>query len=313
MAAIGVVYLYRFAEGELPARAFLESYRAHQAGIEHDLHVILKGFPSATSSAAARALLEGMPANLIELDDNGYDIGSYLAAARRVANNKLVFLNTFSKILADNWLVHLDTALNRPNVGLVGATGSWQSLGSAYVAAALRFAHWIRHPISYVKSHFEDGSHASAGAGVPRRSFRDIILKIRGLTDLHEFGRYPNPHIRTNAFMIDRARFLSLQSIPFRRKADVYKFESGRRSMTNQILQMKLQALVVDRSGGTYGIQDWRSSSTFWTSSQDNLMIADNMTRKYALGSSLLRQLLENYAWHPPTAWPIWPRASVRT
>ena len=313
MAIIGVVFLYRFAEGERSARAFLESYRAHPAGIEHDLHVILKGFPDEASGAAARALFGPLCANLIELDDTGYDIGSYLSAARRVANSRLVFLNTFSEILADDWLARLDAALGLPDVGLVGATGSWQSLASGYVAAALRFGHWVRHPISYVRSHFEGGVHSSTAAGVPRRGFRDVVLKIRGLADLYEFGSYPNPHIRTNAFMIDRERFLSLQSIPFRRKADVYKFESGRRSMTNQILRMKLKALVVDRSGRTYDIDSWRSSATFWTDHQENLMIADNMTRKYAQGSSELRQLLKNYAWNPPTAWPIWPRASART
>lgn len=312
MAAIGVVYLYRFAEGEQPARNFLNSYRTHFAGIEHDLHVILKGFPDAQTRAAAHALLGPISANLIELDDIGYDIGSYLAAAGRVANNRLAFLNTFSEILADDWLAHLDAALNHPDVGLVGATGSWQSLGSAYEAAVLRFAHWLRHPVRYVRSHFDTDPRSSTGAAAHRRSLHDVALKIRGLADLHEFGRYPNPHIRTNAFMIDRARFLSLRAIPFNRKADVYKFESGRRSMTNQILGMKLQALVVDRSGRTYDIHDWRSSSTYWTGNQENLMVADNMTRKYALGSSRLRQLLENYAWNPPTAWPIWPRASAR-
>jgi hypothetical protein len=224
-----------------------------------------------------------------------------------------VFLNTFSEILVDDWLVHLDAALNQPDVGLVGATGSWQSLGSAYVAAALRFAHWIRYPISYVKSHFEAGSHSSAGVGVPRRSFHDLALKMRGLADLYEFGQYPNPHVRTNAFMIDRERFLSLQSMPFRRKADVYKFESGRHSMTSQILRMQRKAIVVDRSGRTYDIDAWKSSATFWIGSQENLMIADNMTRRYAQGTGQLRQLLENYAWDPPSVWPIWPRAGVRS
>ena len=312
MAVVGVVYLYRFAEGELPVRAFIESYRAHPAGIEHDLHVILKGFPDAKSGAAARALFASLSANLIELDDSGYDIGSYMAAARRVANSRLVFLNTFSELLADNWLTHLEAALNRPDVGMVGATGSWQSLGSAYEAAALRFAHWVRHPVRYVRSYFEADPAPSAGAAAHRRSFRDVALKIRGLADLYEFGRYPNPHIRTNAFMICRERFLSVRGGPFRCKADVYKFESGRHSVTKQILQMDLKALVVDRSGRTYDIQDWKASSTYWTANQENLIIADNMTRKYALGSAHLRHLLENYAWNPPAAWPIWPRASTR-
>jgi hypothetical protein len=77
-------------------------------------------------------------------------------------------------------------------------------------------------------------------------------------------------------------------------------------------LSAGLKALVVDRLGRTYDIHDWRSSSTFWTGKQENLMVADNMTRKYDLGSDLLRELLEHYAWRPPTAWPIWPRASTR-
>lgn len=312
MALIGVVYLYRFAEGEFFARSFVESYLAHPAGIEHDLHVILKGFSDPTSCAAARALFAPVPAKFVELEDTGYDIGSYLAAARQVGNNRLAFLNTFSEILADNWLAHLDAALDRADVGLVGATGSWQSLGSAYTAAALRFAHWIRHPVRYARSHFEAGPRSLSGAAGSRRSFRDIALKVRGLADLYAFGHYPNPHIRTNGFMIDRGRFLSLRSIPFKRKADVYKFESGRHSMTNQVLRAKLKALVVDRSGRTYDVHDWESSATYWTSDQENLMIADNMTRKYARGSSELRHLLENYAWRPPTSWPIWPRASTR-
>jgi hypothetical protein len=312
LALIGVVYLYRFAEGEFFARSFVESYRAHPAGIEHDLHVILKGFPDPTSCAAARALFAPVAAKFIELDDTGYDIGSYLAAARRVGHSRLAFLNTFSEILADNWLAHLDVALDRADVGLVGATGSWQSLSSAYTAAALRFAHWLRHPVRYVRSHFEAGPHSSTGAAGPRRSFRDIALKLRGLADLYEFGHYPNPHIRTNGFMIDRARFLSLRSMPFKRKADVYKFESGRHSMTNQVLGEKLKALVVDRSGRTYDIHDWQSSATYWIRDQENLMIADNMTRKYTRGGNELRDLLENYAWRPPAAWPIWPRASTQ-
>ena len=312
MARIGVVYLYRFAEGELFARSFVESYRAHPAGITHDLHVILKGFPDPTSCAAARALFGPLAANFIETHDTGYDIGSYRAAARQVGNSRLAFLNTFSAILADNWLAYLDAALDGADVGLVGATGSWQSLGSAYTAAALRLAHWLRHPVRYFRSHFEAGPHSSTGAAGSRRGVRDIALKVRGLADLYAFGHYPNPHIRTNGFMIDRARFLSLRSMPFKRKADVYKFESGRHSMTNRVLGAKLKALVVDRFGRTYDIHDWQSSATYWTDDQQNLMIADNMTRKYARASSELRYLLENYAWRPPTAWPIWPRASAR-
>jgi hypothetical protein len=312
LASVGVIYLYRFAEGELPARTFLDSYCTHPAGAEHDLHVILKGFPDEASSSAARALFDRVRVNLIELDDTGYDVGSYMAAAKLVANDQLLFLNTFSEILADRWLFHLHSALNRPGIGVVGATASWQSLSSGYTAAMLRFAHWMRHPMAYVRSHFEPAGIAGPSAAAHRRSLADIWLKIRGLADVYEFGSYANPHLRTNAFMTERKRFLSMRHAPFRRKADVYKFESGRRSMTKQILAMDLKVLVVDRRGAAYDLQDCRSSSTFWSGNQENLMIGDNMTRKYAFGSPELRHLLQNYAWQPPRRWPIWPRASAR-
>lgn len=311
--SVGVFYLYRFAEGELHARTFLESYCAHPAGTKHNLHVILKGFPDGKSVQSARALFDSVGANPIELDDTGYDIGSYIAAAKRASDDQLLFLNTFSEILADHWLLHLHNALNGPGVGLVGATASWQSLSSAYTAAALRFTHWLRHPRAYVKSHFESRDGRGGPATVRRRSLGDIFSKIRGLADIYEFGSYPNPHLRTNAFMIEKDRFLAMRHTPFRRKADVYKFESGRRSLTSQVLAANLKVLVVDRNGHGYDLEDCRSSSTFWSGNQDNLMISDNMTRKYAFGDPELRHLLENYAWHPPRRWPIWPRANPRT
>src|SRR5215469_7404354 len=138
VAKTGVVYLYRFAEGEEPVRRFLDSYRTHPAGLAHDLHVILKGFPHRAALDAARALFTGLPINAIEVDDTGYDIGSYFAAARMVANSQLLFLNTFSEILAENWLSYFDRAHSMQGVGIVGATGSWQSIRTVYEAKLLR-------------------------------------------------------------------------------------------------------------------------------------------------------------------------------
>src|SRR6185312_166977 len=91
----------------------------------------------------------------------------------------------------------------------------------------------------------------------------------------YEYGRFPNPHIRTNAFMIERKQFLSLKFPAFVSKQDVYRFESGRRSLTRQILARGQKPVVVGRNGMMYEISEWRSSSTFWTGEQDNLIIAD--------------------------------------
>jgi len=117
------------------------------------------------------------------------------------------------------------------------------------------------------------------------------------------YSRFPNPHIRTNAFMIEREKFLALKFPAFVSKQDVYRFESGRRSLTRQILASGLKPVVVGRNGTMYEISEWRSSSTFWTNEQDNLIIADKRTVDYAQGEQSFRTKLENFAWVHPWQW----------
>lgn len=321
MAEIGVVYLYRFSEGELPVRTFLDTYRAHPAGVDHDLHVVCKGFPDRDSVAAAQRLFRGLPINPIELDDRGFDIGTYFAAAQAVANRRLIFFNTFSEILADDWLKKFDDALSLPGVGLVGATGSWQSHCSGYEAIAKQVRYRLRHPMEYVGELLDDLHCAQKIAGTTgggsanaqeRRKIRQIARALYHLIRLDryayyrlEYFRYPNPHIRTNAFMIERERFLALRMPPFRRKSDAYKFESGRLSLTRQIMAQNLRPVVVDRTGSVYDISEWKSSSTYWTGQQSNLIVADNRTRDYSDGDQERRTRLEDNAWIPPASWQI--------
>jgi hypothetical protein len=310
VADTGVIYLYRFAEGTTPVRTFLDSYRAHPAGLDHDLHIILKGFPNQQARDAARASFGALAINTMEVDDSGYDIGSYIAAAKSAANRKLLFLNTFSEILADNWLGYFDAAMSRPGVGLVGATGSWQSISSGYEAALWRVLH---RPIHYLNQYFgtaASGLDKSAGAnGAGAADIRRLLRRIGRISlyplRLCQFARYPNPHIRTNAFMIERELFLSLRTAPLKTKIDVYKFESGRRSMTKQIMARGLQPVVVDRSGKAYNIPEWKSSSTFWIDLQANLLIGDNQTSSYAKASAQRRKVLKNYAWDSPWSWEM--------
>jgi hypothetical protein len=73
--------------------------------------------------------------------------------------------------------------------------------------------------------------------------------------------------------------------------------------MTKQIVNLGLDALVVDRSGMGYRSLEWKSSSTFWINNQAGLMISDKQTRNYETADSEHRKLLESYAWEPPSSW----------
>jgi hypothetical protein len=304
MTDLGVVYLYRNLEGEAPLRSFLDGLRQFPAGAPYQLHVVLKGFPDRQSVQRALALFNDVPVNPIEVDDFGYDIGSYLKAARSVSNRRLIFLNTFSVILGTNWLAHFNNAMDRPRVGIVGATGSWQARATGYEVQA----RWILNRLRRISAGLFVGD-PSAASPAPRRpkSIREVgrfaLAPASYIYALLNYRRHPNPHIRTNAFMIERDLFLSLRFPPFTNKESLYRFESGRRSMTNQIIARGLKPVVVGKDGNVYDVADWHASSTFWKNHQENLLISDNRTRDYAEGTPAFRTMLENMAWRHPRSW----------
>jgi hypothetical protein len=294
---IGIVYLYRCSEGPGPVVRFLRSYQTYRGATPHDFHVIFKGFPNSASLASARALFGELPVHAIELDDSGYDIGSYLAVARRATNDRLVFLNTFSHLIADDWLDCLDRASRPERVGIAGSTGSWTSHSSNYDQAVRRFLNRIRqHPQQQKVNSNDTGSSTEARSS--------LLVSLRKITRLPQYihaqvhyQKFPNPHVRTNAFVVRRALFLGFKFPSFRRKTHAYSFESGRSSMTRQSGQQGLDTLIVGRGGVTFSPREWNLSKIFWQSEQENLLIADNQTDDYAHGSTQHRQYLNAIAW----------------
>lgn len=308
MRDIGVIYLCRFAEGEEPVRRFLETYRAHEAGAAHDFHVVFKGFPDRASLERFRALFDGVAINPIELDDSGFDLGAYVRAAKAVSNRRVLFLNTFSRILADNWLKHFDHAMNEPAVGVAGATGSWQSNAASYERTLKRIL--VNIGVMLGRPRAQSGFDAGLGGddrfiplGMQRRPLeRYLFGPFEYLHKVYEYGRHPNPHLRTNAFMVDRAQFLSLRLPPFKNKRQAYEFESGRHSLTRQYLRRGLRTVVVGRDGKVFDTGEWDRSRTFWRDGQANLLVSDNRTDDYAAGTAKMQTYLEHIAWVDPWA-----------
>lgn len=113
-------------------------------------------------------------------------------------------------------------------------------------------------------------------------------------------GRYPpfpNPHVRTNAFMLRRSTMLDLWWPAVARKRAAWELESGHRSLTRQILERGLTALVVGRDGRGYPPERWRESRTFRVEDQPNLLVADKRTRDYATAEPREAEALTRRAW----------------
>lgn len=275
MTSLGLVHVVHASYGLPPLQRFIESYHRHPAGIEHELILVFKAFKDSSLPENFRTLLAGVSHRAAFVPDGGFDLGSYFLAARNCEHQVLCFLNSSSVLLADDWLAKMSRALAEPGVGLVGATGSHEShltnvLGRFRRPSGLnRVRYWAR---------------------VLRRGYPLLGLSL-------VFRAFPNPHLRTNAFMIERQRWIALHAGLFRTKEDCHRFESGRRGLTARIRKQGLQVRVVDRNGRAWPPEHWPASRTFRSGGQENLLVADNRTRDYEQIDEPTRRLLSRFAW----------------
>ncbi|WFT92831.1 hypothetical protein QA633_31470 [Bradyrhizobium barranii] len=123
----------------------------------------------------------------------------------------------------------------------------------------------------------------SANLDQPRVGVVSATASFESLTLLDpRFPRFPNVHIRSNAFMMERATAIKvLTAFHIRDKKDAFFAESGPRGMTRRIFEMGLNALVVGRNGRGYPPAAWPMSDTFRLGTQRNLLVHDNVTRAY--------------------------------
>jgi len=264
--SLAVVHLARGSNGMVPLSCFLESYSRHTAGAGHSLYIAFKGYDGndaelESSEAAAKAV----GANPIRLArDDLMDVGAYREAAQKIDATWLVFLNSFTTIVADGWLGKLHDAIQQNGIGLAGATGSWESQATN----AFRLIGELRRP-------------------------RDVA---RWLYKLWYSPSFPNCHVRTNGFIIRRDLFLRLAIPDTRRKQLAYAFESGRNSMTRQVHAAGLKAVVVGRIG-IFEHAEWPVSTTYCSGDQGNLLLEDNRSREYAGMSQEARRKKAFFAW----------------
>ncbi len=117
---------------------------------------------------------------------------------------------------------------------------------------------------------------------------------LRRLRPGHE--PFPNPHLRTNGFAMRRQTILDLEWPTGLDKLQTVALEGGSRSLTRQVRERGLEAMVVGRDGA-YPPQSWRRSRTFRVGEQENLLLSDNRTRHYQEAGRLTRAGLAWLAW----------------
>jgi hypothetical protein len=267
MPEVIVVHLASASLGRWPLEVFLDSYRRCASGIEHELVVVLNGFADLGAACAAGFLepLADVPHRAVCRYPLDIDLRIYRDLAHRLDGRFLCFLNATSEVLGDAWLATMHRYAALRDVGLVGATGSYES--------------------------HRDSAKADSRAITSNLRARFAVRTKRA------FPTFPNPHVRTNAFMIRGLLFTQLQDPPLRTKLDAYRLESGVHGVTAQIRRRHLRALIVGRDGRGYDVEDWPDSGTFRSGEQHNLLIADRRTREWDIASHNDRSRLASAAW----------------
>jgi hypothetical protein len=268
---IAVVYIARGGEGGLQsAQRFVSSYRARRAGQAHTLNVITKGWSSEAEIAALHSLFETTQCEMLPLPDDGFDLGAYFRAAQQIETTWLLCLNTHSVIHADNWVKILFDCARVPGVGAAGATGSWES-------------------------HFNTISRLPPAKGTRERlnRFADLYWYR------YKFPRFPNVHLRTNAFMIRRSDLLAFAArtrLPSSKKKAL-TIESGRSGLTAFLLRRNLRVMVCGADGRSFSVNEWPASQTYFVGNQTNLLVDDNQTRRYRHADNRHRGGMQLAAW----------------
>jgi hypothetical protein len=341
MPDICVVHLVWKPLGLEPFREFIESYRRHAAGAEHRLVLVFNGFSDEHETRDYRELTNDLAFETFFISTPAHDIEAYFKAARRLQCEYLCFLNSYSVLLDRDWLAKMYAHATRADVGVVGATGSWQS-GYSYVlfeqGRPSAYTELLRdYYTPRPKRELFTLSHELRERIRQAPFFRRLALRFyywclvapfylavnggrflikdslaeRALRSkfFHSFDPFPTPHVRTNAFMIRRAQMLDLRRPPIVEKLDAYMFESGKEGMTSQILRAGLEALVVGRDGRAYEPEEWHLSDTLWQGEQEHLLVSDNQTSDYANGSPQRRIFLSRVAWGDKARPSLEPRS----
>lgn len=275
-----LVYLSRGIDGGLcSAIDFFNAYRNHPPGCDHELIIITKGWDGIDGIDKLRDMALSLNARIFNFPDDGLDWGAYMRLAPCIDHTWICFLNSHSRPLACGWLKALKDALgnSEDRVGAAGSTGSWEGTKPRFPPdpSIIDFSSIIFY--------------------IPRCIYTLLIF----LAELVKFPMFPNPHLRSNAFIVQREVFVEFSSrnkIPIS-KRDSLALESGRAGFTKFLQSRHLEVLVVGRNGHAFNPSQWINSGTFRVPGQTNLLVSDNQTLTYEKSDPSRKSTLEKCAW----------------
>lgn len=248
MNKVLVCYLFTDFDHIESILKFQKYYKKYKSGSKHSLLICFK-LLNQKKIFTLKRILKNL--NYIQFVDpevaNDYDFGSYKRVAKKYPNHKILFLNSHSYPISNNWLKKL--LLHFRIKTIIGTSASCESLLTSLKMKKInKFYSFFKHLIKYKKN----------------------------------FKPFPNPHIRTSSFLIKGSDFTSfVKTKNFFNKDDAWLAESGLSNLTNFFKKKKFNIYVVNSDGVKFTENNWKLSETYCYLNQTRNIISDKHTRKY--------------------------------
>ncbi len=266
MKNIIVVYLISIYDKREYLLNFIKNYKNFNSGEAHDLLICFKNFKKDDPIFDFDQLKELKHIKFFDNNNfNDFDWGSYERIAKTYSDKIIFFMNCHSYPVKNNWLKTF--AENYDDKSIIGPGGSFESM----VNSAL------------------NGIHTND-------KFKSYLY---ALSNFLKFPMFPNPHLRSNCFMILSNNFLkfNLNKKYKHKKIGTWINESGRNGMTNFFKKKKFKIYVVNSDGLKFSEVNWPKSDTYACKNQDKLIISDKFSRIFHNADSIQRERIKDYIW----------------
>tara|TARA_Y100000768_G_C23962613_1_gene676161 strand:+ start:388 stop:1212 length:825 start_codon:yes stop_codon:yes gene_type:complete len=248
-------------------KRFISAYTKFNSGEKHEILICFKGFSNYEEIKKFKKIINFEFIEFFEKNEkNDYDIGSYFRIADAYKDRLILFLDTHTRMNCNNWLrIFLE---NYSEKRLIGATGSFASISSQFLR--LYYSQYSK--------------------------FQQIRW---GLNHLKKFKLFPNPHLRTTAFLIKGLDLMQLNfdKTKFIKKIETNYFESGRKSLTIQLQNKGFEIGIVNSDNKFFDIRTWRQSDTYCLGEQSKLIFVDNRTDEYKNASKEQKIKMNSLFW----------------
>ncbi|MBD1174746.1 hypothetical protein IDH32_05140 [Pelagibacterales bacterium SAG-MED01] len=243
-----VCYLFTSFDEHSSLKNFIINYKNYKSGINHKLVICFKLFKNHEIKELKNFLINLEYTSFIDpITINDFDFGSYKRVAEKYPQNQILFLNSHSYPICENWLLKLINYSNDNT--LIGTSASNESILDSII----------------LKKKYKIISHI----------FKKVYLKKR-------FQVFPNPHIRTSSFLLYGEKFLDyMNNKKIVSKQDTWEIESGKNSLFNHFKDNNYNVYIINSDGNKFEEKDWKLSETYNYFKQSKSIISDKHTRKY--------------------------------